>query len=103
MVPNQSNQMAVNGMKNPRHFYEPVEICKRCSHGGCDVKVKECGCALHAVSYFVTQGCNKDVFRPLTIPICSPFISDVHQFNPTHHLRIVQFAGQQQVGFSYYQ
>ena len=47
---------AHNGFMN-NVFMNPQQVtsfipnaCRRCHHGGCDVKVMECGCLFHAVS-----------------------------------------------------
>ena len=47
---------AHNGFMN-NVFMNPQQVtsfipnaCRRCHHGGCDVKVMDCGCLFHAVS-----------------------------------------------------
>ena len=48
---------AHNGFMNNNVFMNPQQVtsfipnaCRRCHHGGCDVKVMDCGCLFHAVS-----------------------------------------------------
>ena len=51
--PLMGHQSFVNSQA-PSQFI-PNAACRRCHHGGCDVKIQDCGCLFHAVSGFWTE------------------------------------------------
>lgn len=47
-----NNRFTNNGLMNSQVASFIPNACRRCHHGGCDVKVQDCGCLFHAVSAF---------------------------------------------------
>jgi len=47
-----NNRFTNNGLMNSQVASFIPNACRRCHHGGCDVKVQDCGCLFHAVSVF---------------------------------------------------
>ena len=46
-----NNGFMNNVFMNPQQVTSFIpNACRRCHHGGCDVKVMDCGCLFHAVS-----------------------------------------------------
>jgi hypothetical protein len=63
MVDGGHNGFMNNGFMNPHVASFIPNACRRCHHGGCDVKVTDCGCLFHAVS---------QVKVPLPLPLPLP-------------------------------